>query len=190
MAVNVAHALARYVRKAVYPQRVALCDHESLKSADAADKISVVLGKIFSHEAEVILARARIEQMAAGGMRLAAFYRHYAAHRADVSRAEAYAVIGAVQHIGKLVNKRIVASYDNEAMPELILIRQQAHPDMVSALEALDLLRNFHYAVGLHERRDHAASAAERRRCELIADISHAHTDKLAVFKPRHNRAR
>ena len=99
-------------------------------------------------------------------------------------------MIGAVQHIGKLVNKRIVASYDNEAMPELILIRQQAHPDMVSALEALDLLRNFHYAVGLHERRDHAASAAEWRRCELIADISHTHADKLAVFKPRHNRAR
>ena len=80
LTVYIASALARYVRKAVYPQRIALGDHESLKSADAADKISVVLGKIFSHEAEVILARARIEQMAAGGMRLAAFYRHYAAH--------------------------------------------------------------------------------------------------------------
>ena len=41
-------------------------------------------------------------------------------------------MVGAVQHIGKLVNKRIVAPDNDEALPELILIRQQPHPDTVS----------------------------------------------------------
>ena len=151
LTIDIAHTIFGDICKFFYIQWISLGKHQSLLTANTADKTNPTVWKIFFQEGQIVHTCLCIEQVTATCMRLAATDRHDPAHRANVRTAHENRRIGTMHHICHFIEQRIVAADDNECILQFFRRAQEPHLHLFTSFIAFCALWHFENAVRFHE---------------------------------------
>ena len=120
LAVYITHAFLGDVREHLNVQRIAICHHQTLLTAHAADQLYAALGKILLHKGDVILAVFGVQQMAACCVCFATANCHDAAHGAHMRGTHIDIIIFQMEHITQLIQQRVMTADNHQGILQLV----------------------------------------------------------------------
>ena len=146
---------------------VALLDHETLLTDNAADESDSSVREVLTHISFVVFTGLGVQEMDTAEGGLPCSQGHDGAHGADVGGHDIGPGTLPDEQVRSLVDQRVVGTGDGKAVLQFHLVPLQSNVDGGTGFQAFTVLVNDEEAAGLGEAGDDAR-AARHRDCDIL----------------------